>query len=689
MPRSISDLFKLLSNYRNKDFKMIVAYIEIYNEIIRDLLADGNVIDLHEDPKKGVNLLGVREIEVENTENFYDILYLGNKKRTTGSTNNNETSSRSHAVLRINLDNKDKNSNDIITGKFILVDLAGSEKYSSNLNNNNNNNININNQERQKEGSKINKSLLALGVCINALASKAKFIPWRDSKLTRILKDSLGGNSKIVMISTISPSIINIDETINTLVYSNRAKNIQTIIKKNIISAVEHDTQVNKYDEIISKLTSELEGLRQQLAVKTHHKHLLPVKELSSPNFQISGGSKIEKIKKEIINHFNEERRYKTEILEIKKNINNLMDNLKDKEFMLYKLTNRQEMNKSSSVKNVLAQNYLRKIPKISTFREKELKSQMKQINEEILAQKDILSIKENKYNEILEKRPYLEKSIANYASSMNLNSNTISDNNQNFNVLQYLYQSYILEIDNMENDFMRKQSLNEIKSKDIKIQKLMEQLKIRDEYINQGKRQLAKKKINYFYEGEKDIKKLEELKIDKNLSLPSVFQRENNVSSFKLLNTPKQTLNPNNMNKINQISNERYDYSGYCHPNIVKEKQVIKTKTNEIIKKTKNSHLSNLKLNMLNEQFKNSKVFYVNKGTNPNLSFSEEPNVITFDTRKLNKSQSNSSISYFSQSESLNASYNSKVFNFKEREIDNKIRKIIVSKKKISPYMK
>ena len=681
MPRSISDLFKLLNVYKNKDFKMNVSYIEIYNEIIRDLLADGNVIDLHDDPSKGVILLGVKEIYVENADSFYDILYLGNKKRTTGSTNNNETSSRSHAVLRIILDNKEKNSKDIISGKFILVDLAGSEKTSSNLTNNN--------QERQKEGSNINKSLLALGVCINALASKSKFIPWRNSKLTRILKDSLGGNSRIVMISTISPSVFNLDETINTLVYSNRAKNIQTIIKKNVISAVDHDSQVNKYDEIISNLTSELEGLRQQLAVKTHNKHLLPKKELSSPNIQLTGGSKMEKLSKEINSHFNEERRYMAEILEIKKNINNSMANLKDKEFMLYKLVNRQEMNKSSSVRNVLAQNYLRKVPKIATFKEKEFKTQIKQINEQIRAQKDTLSIKENRYNEIKSKRSNLEKAIGKFGSGLNLNSNSnaYNDNAQNFSALQYLYQSYILEINNMENDFMRKQSLNEIRSKDIKIQKLIEQLKIRDEYINQEKKQLAKKKIRYFFEGEKDIKKLDELNIDKNFSLPFIIQQENNLSS---LNSQKRVQSPNiNLNRVNQISNGRYDYSGYCNPNIVKEKQVIKTKTNEIMRKTKRSQLSDLKLNMLNDQYKNSKVFYVNKGTNPNISFSEEPNVITFDTKGLNKSQSNGSLSYRSQSDSLNASSNNRVFNYKEREIDNKIRKIMVLKKKMSPYMK
>ena len=704
MSRSIADLFKLLNNYKNKEYKMEVSYIEIYNEIIRDLLSEGNVIDLHEDPGKGVILQGVNEIEVENTENFYDLLYTGNKKRTTGSTNNNETSSRSHAVLRISLNNNDINSNHITIGKFILVDLAGSEKTNSHLNNANSNNTNSNNNNntnniRQNEGSNINKSLLALGVCINALASKSKFIPWRNSKLTRILKDSLGGNSRIVMISTISPSVYNLDETINTLVYSNRAKNIQTIIRKNVISSVTHDNQVNKYDEIISNLTSELEGLRQQLAEKTHKKHLLPKKEFSSPNILMSGASKLEKLSKEIDSHFNEEKRLKIDILETKKNINSLISNLKEKEFSLYKLMNRSEMNKSSSAKNILKQNYFKKNNNFSSVKEKEIKAQINKINNQILSQKESVINKENRYNELVAKRSYLENAIGNYGSSMNLNSNSkaYNINNQNFSALQYLYQSYVLEINNMENDYLRKESLNEIRSKDIKIKKLVEQLKIRDEYISQGKNQLSKKNIKYCFEGEKNIKKLEELNIDKNFSLPFIIQQENrniskNISSFNLTKRPLYN-SPNNsnvnMNKVNLISSGKYDYSGYCNPNIVKEKKVIKTKTNEVMRKTKKSQLSELKLNILNDQYKNSKVFYVNKGTNPNLSFSEEPNVITFDTRKLNKSQSNASFSQRSHNDSLNVSTSNKVFNYKEREIDNKIKRIMIFKKRMSPYMK
>ena len=429
---------------------------------------------------------GVKEIEVENNDNFYDILSLGNRKRTTGSTNNNETSSRSHAVLRINLYSKERTLNNTVSGRFIMVDLAGSEKTSINSSNNN--------TVRQNEGKNINKSLLALGVCINALEKKNQFIPWRNSKLTRILKDCLGGNSRIVMISTISPSIYNIDETINTLLYSNRAKNIQTIIKRNVISTIEHDSQVNKYDEIISNLSSELQGLRQELAVKIHNKHLLPKKEKSSPNILFNASSKMEKLSKEINSHFNDEKRCKSEIIEIKTRINSLMENLKDKEFALYKIMNKKGIYKTSSVKDVMRHNYLRKVPQMPNYKEKAVQSQIKTLNNQLTSQKDLLSIKESQYREIYAKRGDLEESISKLSS--NLRNIQYNDNNQGLNALEYLYQSYILEIDNMENDFIRKQSLGEIRTKDIKIQKLVEQLKIRDEYIKEEKKILAKKKI-------------------------------------------------------------------------------------------------------------------------------------------------------------------------------------------------
>ena len=708
MPRAVSDLFKILQKKKNKEFRIQVSYIEIYNEEIRDLLGSREEIKLHEDPVKGVLLQGVKELYVENVDNFFDILYKGNQKRTTGKTNVNETSSRSHALLKINIENKDKegpNASNITCGRFILVDLAGSEKNNSVLNNNNELNNNKN-ALRQQEGAKINQSLLNLGICINALASKSKFIPWRNSKLTHILKDYIGGNAKVVMISTISPSLFCVDETLNTLNYSNRAKNITTIIKKNVINIIDRESQVNKYKEIINNLSDELEAKRNQLAVITNNKYLLPKKDNTSNNIQDSAlNSKMDKLSKEITSHFNEETRVKLEIFEVKKNINNLVNNLKDKEFSLYKLLNKPQNNKRS-FNNSVSNNSLN-----INLKEKDIRSNMKKITDQIQNQKSILLTKESKYNELVQKRSNLEAAINKFGnapnSTQNVNNNNLSDNTQNFSALQYLYHSYILEMNNLENDFIRKQNSNDIISKDIKINRLLEQLKIRDEYISQEKKSLAIKKIKFVFEQEKDIKKIEDLSIDaKNFSLPFIVQQDKRLitQNFKTMNNNNLNLmnspsNNSSRNKVNLINNGQYDYSGYTNPNIIMEKKVIRTKTNEIMTKTKKNQLSELKLNMLNDQYKNSKVMYVNKG---DRSFHEDNNnnIIIFDTKKLNKSQSFGTISARSKSrsksksrgdDSFNNSFGNSgsILNFREREIDNKIKRVMIGKKKASPYLK
>ena len=712
MPRAVSDLFKLLQKRKDKEFRIQVSYIEIYNEEIRDLLGNREELKLHEDPVKGVLIQGIKELYIDNVDNFFDVLYKGNQKRTTGKTNSNETSSRSHALLKINIENKDKegpNASNISCGRFILVDLAGSEKNNSALNNNNINDVNNNkNALRQQEGAKINQSLLNLGICINALASKSKFIPWRNSKLTHILKDYIGGNAKVVMISTISPSLFCVDETLNTLNYSNRAKNITTIIKKNVINVIDRESQVNKYKEIITNLSDELEAKRNQLAVITNNKYLLPKKDNVINNIQDANlNAKMDKLSKEITSHFNEEMRVKLEIFDVKKNITNLVNNLKDKEFSLYKLLNKSPNVKKgiNNINNSISNNSLN-----INLKEKEIRANIKKITDQIQNQKSILLTKESKYNELVQKRPALENAISKFGNSSNnpnlvINSNNINDSTQNFSALQYLYHSYILEMSNLENDFIRKQNSNEIISKEIKINRLLEQLKIRDEYINQEKKSLANKKVKFVFEQEKDIKKIEDLSIEaKNFSLPVIVQQDKRLinQTFNSMNNTnfnviKTSANNNSRNKVYLMNNGQYDYSGYSNPNIIMEKKVIRTKTNEIMTKTKKNQLSELKLNMLNDQYKNSKVMYVNKGDRSFHEDNTNNNIIIFDTKKLNKSQSFGTISAKSRSksksreDSFNNSFGNSgsILNFREREIDNKIKRVMIGKKKVSPYLK
>ena len=413
----------------------------------------------------------------------------------------------------------------------------------------------------------------------------------------------------------------------------------------------------------------------------------------------------MDKLSKEITSHFNEEMRVKLEIFDVKRNITNLVNNLKDKEFSLYKLLNKTP-NTKKSFNNNISNNSLN-----INLKEKEIRSNMKKITEQIQNQKSVLLNKESKYNELVQKRTNLENAISKFGNSpnsnSNLNNNNINDTTQNFSALQYLYHSYILEMNNLENDFIRKQNNNEIISKDLKINRLIEQLKIRDEYITQEKKSLANKNIKFIFEREKDIRKVEDLNINtKHVSFPLIYQQDKRLNTQTINNITTTKNNISNIpasstrNKVFLMNNGQYDYSGYSNPNIIMEKKVIRTKTNEIINKTKKNQLSELKLNMLNDQYKNSKVMYVNKG---DRSFHEEnsnSNIIIFDTKKLNKSQSFGTISARSKSrsksrisreDSFNNSFgnNASFLNYQEREIENKIKKVMIGKKKSSPYLK
>ena len=201
--------------------KIKISYLEIYNEQIKDLLVSRNSqvgLALLEDPVLGVIVPDLSEHEVSNSEELMSLVLKGNEARTMAATKANQFSSRSHAILQITVETEIENKGikELISSKLSLVDLAGSEKAADPKG------------IRLMEGGKINRSLLALGNCINMLSDKSKpcgsFVPYRDSKLTRLLKDSLGGNTKTVMIGCISQMVHHHDETISTLKYAERAK---------------------------------------------------------------------------------------------------------------------------------------------------------------------------------------------------------------------------------------------------------------------------------------------------------------------------------------------------------------------------------------------------------------------------------------------------------------------------------
>lgn len=257
-----------MQQQHNKKFIIRISYLEIYNEHVRDLLDDKQTqLMIVEDPVRGVFVPELREIEVEHPSELIDLIVDGNNRRTMASTTANQFSSRSHAILQISIQTSGSSlemADQIFYSKLSLIDLAGSERAASTSNRG----------QRMVEGANINKSLLALGNCINILSDKNKlgsFVPYRDSKLTRLLKDSLGGNTKTCMIACVSPSYICYEESINTLKYAERAKKIKKKTKKNI---KEVEVHMSKYKEIIDGLKGEIDFLKSQLSTEQDKKSM-------------------------------------------------------------------------------------------------------------------------------------------------------------------------------------------------------------------------------------------------------------------------------------------------------------------------------------------------------------------------------------------------------------------------------
>ncbi|XP_021106174.1 chromosome-associated kinesin KIF4A isoform X2 [Heterocephalus glaber] len=224
IPRVIQLLFKEIDKKSDFEFTLKVSYLEIYNEEILDLLCPSREkacqINIREDPKEGIKIIGLTEKNVLVALDTVSCLEQGNNCRTVASTAMNSQSSRSHAIFTISIEQRKKNDkNSSFRSKLHLVDLAGSERQKKTKAEG----------DRLKEGININRGLLCLGNVISALGDDKKcgFVPYRDSKLTRLLQDSLGGNSHTLMIACVSPADSNLEETLNTLRYADRARKIK------------------------------------------------------------------------------------------------------------------------------------------------------------------------------------------------------------------------------------------------------------------------------------------------------------------------------------------------------------------------------------------------------------------------------------------------------------------------------
>eukprot|EP01138_Halocafeteria_seosinensis_P016416 gb/GECG01016747.1/.p1 GENE.gb/GECG01016747.1/~~gb/GECG01016747.1/.p1 ORF type:complete len:738 (+),score=179.40 gb/GECG01016747.1/:1-2214(+) len=368
IPRLNQDLFKQVETMKeqrpNNEFMILVSYLEIYNEVIKDLL---NPTDKHlkirEHPKMGVYVQDLAELVVEKPEDVTQLLEQGNKVRRVAATNMNDRSSRSHSCFIIRIEQKEKEDmgdgkerETKLSAKINLVDLAGSERAEKTGAEG----------QRLKEGAAINKSLSTLGNVINALArGKNEHIPYRDSKLTRLLQQSLGGNSLTVMIATISPADDNRDETLSTLQYANRAKAIKNQTKKN-----EDVTQ-----QIIRELREEIEDLRNKLREYQNEGNNEVVAEMNEKLENLNRAKNETWEEKQRLSKLYEEERQKN--IQNEQKIRSVMSSIKDDNKELLK-----RMNERYDENN-------------------KLKKQFKQMKEKYLGLRDTMASKMTEYQRL------------------------------------------------------------------------------------------------------------------------------------------------------------------------------------------------------------------------------------------------------------------------------------------------
>eukprot|EP00112_Aurelia_sp_Birch-Aquarium-sp1_P008558 Seg1946.8 transcript_id=Seg1946.8/GoldUCD/mRNA.D3Y31 product="Kinesin-like protein KIF3B" protein_id=Seg1946.8/GoldUCD/D3Y31 len=252
IPNSFDHIFTHISRTHDQQYLVRASYLEIYQEEIKDLLSKDQKkkLELKERPDTGIYVKDLQSFVTKSVKEIEHVMNVGNQNRAVGATNMNEHSSRSHAIFLIYIECSETGPDEeshIRVGKLNMVDLAGSERQAKTGAKG----------ERLKEATKINLSLSALGNVISALVDgKSTHVPYRDSKLTRLLQDSLGGNARTVMVANMGPASYNYEETMTTLRYADRAKRIKNKPK---INEDPKDALLREFQEEIAKLKHELE----------------------------------------------------------------------------------------------------------------------------------------------------------------------------------------------------------------------------------------------------------------------------------------------------------------------------------------------------------------------------------------------------------------------------------------------
>ncbi|XP_043719861.1 kinesin-like protein KIN-7E, chloroplastic [Telopea speciosissima] len=262
IPLAVKDVFSIIQETPGREFLLRVSYLEIYNEVINDLLdPTGQNLRIREDAQ-GTYVEGIKEEVVLSPAHALSLIASGEEHRHVGSNNFNLLSSRSHTIFTLTIESSPRSDNqgeeDVTLSQLNLIDLAGSESSKTETTG-----------LRRKEGSYINKSLLTLGTVISKLTDdKATHVPYRDSKLTRLLQSSLSGHGQISLICTVTPASSSSEETHNTLKFAHRSKHMEIKASQNKI--MDEKSLIKKYQREISNLKQELQQLKRGMMEKPY-----------------------------------------------------------------------------------------------------------------------------------------------------------------------------------------------------------------------------------------------------------------------------------------------------------------------------------------------------------------------------------------------------------------------------------
>ena len=392
IPNAFDHIFGFIKTEgESRKFFLRCSFVEIYNEEVRDLLGNKDKkLDIREDPKKGTFLKDLTYVTIKNPADIDKSLDTGNKNRHVGATSMNDQSSRSHSLFTVYLEIEEKGENNnsrIKSGKLNLVDLAGSERVGK---------TNATGQTFD-EGKKINLSLTALGSVIDALSQNRKYIPYKDSKLTRLLADSLGGNTKTVMFANISPASYNYDETLGTLRYASRAKLIKNAP---VVNEDPKDALLRKYEE-------EIKALKEKLANGGNINDIL---EEVSEESDDGDDAEVGEENKQIVKNFKKKKSVylgddpekialMAKIAELEKN---LIDNVKLEDAEVRE--GEEKLNKNELAKRIKEQEEKNK--QFKEYREKQMKeneeieNKMKKLQEQKEKEEELLKNDANKLQE-------------------------------------------------------------------------------------------------------------------------------------------------------------------------------------------------------------------------------------------------------------------------------------------------